>query len=359
MARPLLALLVAVAACSASSPSTSPTPAPDGVTSTTSSTSSTSSTSTTSSTSATSTTSTTSTSTSSTITTTTTTTTEVAAVGSCRGGGWTERLDEAYRTLDGVDPATVSVDVYVPTRAAGCAAAPVVVWVHGGGFRHGDKANQLADKIELFTSAGWVLVSVNYRLVDDPRSGPGFVAYPAQADDVATAVRWVTDHATELDADPTRVALLGHSAGAFLVAQLGTDPIHLTDADVDPASVRCVAPLDTETFAIADHMGTPGLHERMYRAAFGDDPVGWAQASPQTGAVAGTVTADFLLVTRGAPDRYAGNERFAEALTAAAGVAADVVDAAPVDHAGVNTAVGAPGDTIVTPPLMAFLTACL
>ena len=65
--------------------------------------------------------------------------------------------------MAGVPARATSVDVYRPSNACG---APVVGWVHGGGWRTGDKVFGIADKIRLAREQGWVLVSVNYRLTD-------------------------------------------------------------------------------------------------------------------------------------------------------------------------------------------------
>jgi len=64
------------------------------------------------------------------------------------------------------------------------------------------------------------------------------------------------------------------------------------------------------------------------------------------------------MVTRGRLGRAEGNFAF-RAVLRTAGVRADVVRAAPLTHREVNEAVGKPGDTIVTPPLMRFLRACV
>ena len=64
----------------------------------------------------------------------------------------------------------------------------MVVWVHGGGYRVGDKAQQVAAKVALFASRGWIFASVNYRL---SRPGAGAAQYPDHYDDVATAVTWL------------------------------------------------------------------------------------------------------------------------------------------------------------------------
>ena len=89
-------------------------------------------------------------------------TTARTAASACPGST-TRVQDIPYASVTGVDPGLLSLDVYPPTH--GC-PAPVVVWVHGGGWRAGDKSNQMADKVRLWRDAGYTVVSVNYRLTD-------------------------------------------------------------------------------------------------------------------------------------------------------------------------------------------------
>jgi arylformamidase len=117
-----------------------------------------------------------------------------------------------YADRPGVDPDMTSVDVYLP---AGCGQVPVVMWLHGGGWRRGDKASGLVErKAAWAASLGAALVSVNYRLTT-PESG---VRWPDHGEDVAAAVAWVQQQGPELELGGSDITLLGHSAGAHLVA---------------------------------------------------------------------------------------------------------------------------------------------
>ena len=179
-------------------------------------------------------------------------------------GGARPVTDLAYEDLPGVDPALLSLDVYPP--AHGC-PAPVVIWVHGGGWRIGDKRNQMADKVRLLNDAGYAVVSVDYRLTDPASPEP--VRYPTHNEDVAAAVAWVHDHIAGYGGDPTRLALLGHSAGAQIVASVATDERYLGEHGLGLDALRCAAPLDTEGYDVA---GPAGAGIDIYRDVFGDDP---------------------------------------------------------------------------------------
>ncbi|MBK9179984.1 MAG: alpha/beta hydrolase [Acidimicrobiales bacterium] len=246
-------------------------------------------------------------------------------------------------------PDQVSLDVYRRPGATGC---PVIVWVHGGGWRAGDKAGKAIDtKVALAGELGAVLVSVDYRLV----TPGGDVRWPVMGQDVAVAVAWVIDHAPELGVDAERVALMGHSAGAHLVSIVVTDPELLESAGVSRDDVRCVVSLDSAAYLItpAEARTSP-----LFGAAFGDDPATLAGASPIVQArdhPAGIP--DVLVVTRGSPARVAEAAEFAAAVTAG-GAAGRVIDAGSYTHEQVNTQLGVPSERVVTPPTRDFLRSC-
>lgn len=95
---------------------------------------------------------------------------------------------------------------------------PVIVFVHGGGWRSGDKrrAPFLGGALR-YAAKGYVCVSVEYRLV-------GEAPFPACIEDVKCAVRWLRAHAKEYNVDPDHFGAYGNSAGAHLVAMLGVCP---------------------------------------------------------------------------------------------------------------------------------------
>ena len=97
-------------------------------------------------------------------------------------------------------------------------ARPAIVFVHGGGWRSGDKrtGNFLGPTLE-FAAKGYVCMTINYRLV-------GEAPMPACIEDVKCAVRWLRAHAKEYGVDPERIGAYGNSAGAHLVAMLGLCP---------------------------------------------------------------------------------------------------------------------------------------
>lgn len=97
------------------------------------------------------------------------------------------------------------LDVYRPARPA---PRPAVVLVHGGGWRSGDRT-WWAAQARRVRDEGWVAVSVDYRLAP---AHP----FPAARDDLRAALAWLRRRAAALGVDPTRVALVGGSAGGNL-----------------------------------------------------------------------------------------------------------------------------------------------
>ncbi len=202
--------------------------------------------------------------------------------------------DVVYGT---VGDAKLLLDVYRPTTPG---PHPAVIAIHGGAWRTGDKSmhRRLGD---LLAGGGVACFAVDYRLAPKYK-------WPAQALDVAQAVRWVRAHAKQYDVDPERLAAWGESAGGHLSLMLGTmKPGDYQEPD-DPnnalsARVQCVAdfygPAD---FTVADkwpRMIVIGL-EGFIGASPKVDPGKWADASPVT-----HVTADAAptIIIQGDADR--------------------------------------------------------
>ncbi len=122
--------------------------------------------------------------------------------------------------------------------------APLILFVHGGGWKRGDRDNATGKaKVEHFPSEGYAFASVNYRLVPD-------ATVEQEAADVASAVAYVIAHAGELDIDPRRIVLMGHSAGAHLVALVGTDPAYLKAVGLSEDSIKGVVPIDGAAYDV-------------------------------------------------------------------------------------------------------------
>jgi acetyl esterase/lipase len=99
------------------------------------------------------------------------------------------------------------LDLYVP---CGSGPFPVIVHVHGGGWRTGDKADPRAlIGITTLIRKGYAVSSINYRLSTEAK-------FPAQIHDVKASVRWLRAHAAHYNLDADRIGALGESAGGHL-----------------------------------------------------------------------------------------------------------------------------------------------
>jgi len=160
-------------------------------------------------------------------------------------------------------------DVYLPAQPRN---APIILMVHGGGWANGDKDNSgvVENKLAHWLPEGYVLVSANYRMRPD-------TAPLDQARDVARALAKVQLLAPDWHADASRVMLMGHSAGAHLVALVGASPKLWREAGAQRP--RGVVSLDSGAMDVPAMMARP-VKLPLYNRAFGDDPVQWAAASP-------------------------------------------------------------------------------
>lgn len=104
------------------------------------------------------------------------------------------------------------LDLYLPEVTPN-SLLPVVVKIHGGSWKKGDKAD--CSTVSAFVPRGYIGVSINYRL-------SGEAIFPAQIEDCKSAIRWLRANALKLRIDPNRIGVWGTSAGGHLAALLGT-----------------------------------------------------------------------------------------------------------------------------------------
>ncbi len=271
-----------------------------------------------------------------------------------RAAGQVFRLqrDIAYARHEGVDPRLTSLDLYLPLHRpepSGEGGHPIIVYVHGGGWRIGDKA-RVYEKPAHFCAQGYIFASVNYRLSPDVR-------HPAHTQDVADAVAWLHEHAHEFGGDPRRIVLMGHSAGAHIVTLIAVDSRYLGAHDLAPSDLAGVVSLDTASFDLK-RRARAVLTRRMIRDAFGQDPATLQDASPMTHVQEGEAYPPMLIVYASKrPDARRESERFVEAL-GEVGASAALLEAEGKDHAAVNRDVGVDEDPM-SEAIDRFLAECL
>jgi acetyl esterase/lipase len=222
-----------------------------------------------------------------------------------------------------------TLDIYLP--AANGQAAPVILMVHGGAWKIGDKGRDkvVEHKLARWRPRGFAFISVNYPML--PQADP-----LAQADNVAKALAYVQAQSGRWNLDPERVVLMGHSAGAHLISLLDADPARAFAQGARPW-LGAVA-LDSAAMDVSRIMAGP--HYGFYDEAFGQDKDYWRRASPTAVLtsrappllmVCSTRRADACPQARGFADR-----------AAALGVHTRVL---PEDlhHAEINDQLGLPG----------------
>jgi len=244
-----------------------------------------------------------------------------------------------YAAIPGVRP--LELDLWLPP--AGETSPPVLVFLHGGGWRLGSRhsagpAYKGADPgpFEQFAQAGIAVASIDYRLSGEAR-------WPAQLHDAKAAVRWLRRRSADLGIDPARIAAWGESAGGHLAELLGLtiddDALEGQVGVVGPSSavaavVAWYAPSDIAAVATdlgADPMDATSREALLIGAATPTVPELAAQASPISHVAPNGIP--FLLL-HGRADRLVPavqSERLHDALVAA-GVSAELHPYDGADH---------------------------
>lgn len=235
------------------------------------------------------------------------------------------------------------LDVFRPAKASG---APVLVFFHGGGFIRGDKQDRT--NIGAWGAAqGFVTVLANYRLAPDHR-------WPSGPEDVAAVWRFVREQAASWGGDPSKIVLVGESAGAAHVAAATLITRFQPDGWQIAGAALLSGPYNAGLEGQAAHaLGIPSPDVRN-SAYFGEDRAAWAQASIVDQVDAAPVP---LLMAAAERDllqmKVQAGELFAR-LVRAHGFMPELHWWAGHDHFTPGASLGS-SDTTVSAPLAAFL----
>lgn len=182
---------------------------------------------------------------------------EPLALGDLFGLGATPALEVTSHTYRR-EPAELSLDLYL--RAEAARPAPVVLQIHGGSWAGGD-STQLPGINRYLAARGYAVVAINYRLV------PAYT-FPAPLEDVRAAVAWVKAEGPALGLDPSRIVLMGRSAGGHLALLAGYER-------PDPSLRGIVAYYPpTDMVWSWEHPADPWVYDShgVLRAFFAGDP---------------------------------------------------------------------------------------
>lgn len=145
-----------------------------------------------------------------------------------------------------------TLDLYRPD---GDASVPVVLYLHGGAWKEGDKTADSKERLEAFASFGVAVASANYRLVPD-------ATYPAQIHDAKAALRWLRANGAAHGLDTDRIAVWGASAGAYLASMVG-----VTNGDPTwEGEVGGHRGVDSSVVAVVDWFGQTDLVSNATRS---------------------------------------------------------------------------------------------
>lgn len=243
------------------------------------------------------------------------------------------RLAKDIAYADG-EPSGRALDIY---GKAGGNGRPVMIYVHGGAWMIGNKS-RVWHKPKAFADAGWLFVSAGYRL-EENRADPDL-----QAGDIAEAVQWVAREIGAYGGDPERIVLMGHSAGAHLVALAPLAP----EYKLPQGMVDGVLLLDGAGYDINYHMDTvkrPRAQE-IYQTVFGQDRAFRAKVSPTLRAGETGTPPPFLInYVAHRDDAKVQAERLAAALREAGGQA-EIFAAEGHTHRSINVQFGTPGEAV-------------
>ncbi|MRW93330.1 alpha/beta fold hydrolase [Duganella sp. FT80W] len=220
--------------------------------------------------------------------------------------GVTKLADQVYAQYGA---RCLKLDAYLPAGER----LPVVVFVHGGGWKAGFRSEFVPMALRL-TQRGYAAVTVSYRL-------SGEAPYPAAVQDVQQAVRWVRAHARQLHIDPQRIVLAGGSAGGQIAALAGV-------TGKDGAEVQAIINIDglsdfTSELALKyedDPKKNPSSAGAWFGGRYADQPARWREASPIRYVRAGMPP--ILFIGSAQPRFSAGREQMMAQMTQL-GVASD------------------------------------
>lgn len=199
-----------------------------------------------------------------------------------------------------------SLDLWTASTAE---SAPLLIFVHSGGFQQGDKSDAINQwMVEHSRREGYGFASINYRLVPD-------ATVEQATQDVASAAALFVGHAAERGVDRERIVLIGHGAGGTLVSLVGTDERYLNAAGLTFSDIAGIVTIDCALFDIPSRMlddGPPLMHE-MYQAAFGTDALRQRALSSTLHATGPNVDHFLLVSTQDTPGETQAHG-FAQAL---------------------------------------------
>lgn len=250
--------------------------------------------------------------------------------------------DICYHPQPDEDRSLQSLDIYAPALSAEQdEKLPVMLFMHGGGWRAADKRDALGVHANICTALarrGLIAVNVNYRL--SPRA-----KHPAHAQDVASALCWTRANIHDYGGDAENIFISGHSSGGHLAALVTLDEQYLREAGCNAAFIRGVVGI-SGIYNIAHFAGRNRMaRSLMAGPAFGTDTKVWDDASPVKHVRAGAPP--FLMINAETDAQLEEEAEELAALLRVAGAQAETLIIPGTDHFTILGFVGNGNDTLI------------
>lgn len=230
----------------------------------------------------------------------------------------------------------LAVDIHAPddAKTSGLTAfasaptrlAPVLLYVHGGGWVKGDRG-KVYNLPAYAKSRGYVLVSVDYRPL--PRN-----TIDGQVSDVVKGIKWTRENIADHGGDPNRIVIMGHSSGSHLVSMVAAKKLG--------GSLRGVVANDVQAYDLpAYYQMRDQSMDPVYVRAFGHDRNNWVRNSPVTYVRRGSGYPPFLIMHSGSNGerRKALSRAFADELRAK-GTRVSLFDGGSYSHGTIASTIG-------------------
>lgn len=186
------------------------------------------------------------------------------------------------------------LDIYLPDEGDGL--FPVILSIHGGAFKSGDKGDGQITPMLKGLKRGYAVVSINYRL-------SGEAIFPAQIFDVKAAVRWIRANAKQYKLNPDRIAAWGGSAGGHLSSLTGTsgNVKELEDLSLGNADKSSRVEAVVDWFGPADFLK---MDEQLKESKVKNPQIHSVPDSPESELIGKNITDAHDLVKRANPETY-------------------------------------------------------
>jgi acetyl esterase/lipase len=205
-----------------------------------------------------------------------------------------EYLDVPFATVSSAQ----KLDIYLPST--GNAPFPVLVWIHGGGWKNGDKKQfRTTNMLSELLAHGYAVVAINYRL-------SGEAIFPAQIFDVKASIRWIKANAATYAFNSNKIGVWGSSAGGHLSALAGTSGgvAELEDMSLGNSNFTSKVQAAVDWFGPTDFLKMDSMASTHGCAPFGHN----AANSPESALIGYQITKRPDLVAKANPITYISSD---------------------------------------------------